>query len=120
MNLKQTMKFPLETPGQKNEGKSAPGRAHLGIFFSPEPKTYREKQTHPSTLGARGGLARPDSVLAWRGAGHACQAGEQVCEQRAPTGSSGHTHAGVGAGGRGRPQPWNGAEPSSLREDEDT
>lgn len=33
MNLKQTMKFPLETPGQKNEGKSAPGRAHLGIFF---------------------------------------------------------------------------------------
>lgn len=33
MNSKQTMKFPLETPGQKNEGKSAPGRAHLGIFF---------------------------------------------------------------------------------------
>lgn len=43
MNLKQTMKFPLETPGQKNEGKSAPGKAHLGIFFFPEPKTHQGK-----------------------------------------------------------------------------
>lgn len=46
MNLKQTMKFPLETPGQKNEGKSAPGRAHLGIFFFLNPKhTGKNKPT---------------------------------------------------------------------------
>lgn len=51
MNLKQTMRFPSETPGQKKmKGKAPGGEAHLeSIFFSPpEPKTYRENK--PSRL----------------------------------------------------------------------
>lgn len=63
MNLRQTMRFPLDTwAGEKIEGKSAPGPAHLVLFcfFLPEPKTYKGKQTHPSTTaGARGGLGAP-------------------------------------------------------------
>lgn len=69
MNLKQTMKFPSETPGQKEMKGKAPQGSSFGEFFS-EPKTHREKQTHPSTLGARGRPARPDSVLEWQQAGH--------------------------------------------------
>ena len=41
----------------------------MGIFFFFLNPKHREKQTHPSTPGARGGLARPDSALDWQGAG---------------------------------------------------
>lgn len=70
MNLKQTMKFPLLTPGQKNEGKIAQGGTHLGIYiFFLNPKHTGKKQTHPSTAAtkcAKGRLARPDSELGWQ------------------------------------------------------
>lgn len=53
MNLKQTMRFPLSTPGQKNEGKIAQGGAHLGIyiFFFLNPKhTGKNKPTRLQRL----------------------------------------------------------------------
>lgn len=59
MNLKQTIKFPLETPGQKKKKGKAPQGELIWGFFFPEPKTHREKQTHPSTLGARDGPGAP-------------------------------------------------------------
>lgn len=68
MNLKQTMKFPLLTPGQKNEGKNCP-RGNLRIYFFLNPKhTGKNKPTHLQQLQnvPKAGLHVLDSELGWQ------------------------------------------------------
>lgn len=126
MNLKQTMKFPLETPGQKKmKGKAPQGELVWGFFFFSEPKTCREnKPTHlQSTPGARGGQLA--SVLCWQRVGHTCVARAHACEQGAATQtcernwkSGAHTCRGGTPSAPPPPRPRKGAELSSLLEDE--
>lgn len=126
MNLKQTMKFPLETPGQKKmKGKAPQGELVWGFFFFFLNPKHAGK-TNPLVYSLHRVPEAASLPQCWAGSesgthvwpGHMHVSRELQHRRVSGTGSPGHTRAGAAPPRPPLPRPRKGAELSSLLEDE--
>lgn len=116
-----------DTWAEKNEGKSAPGGARLGIFFFFLNPKHAGK-TNPLVYSLHRVPEAASLPQCWAGSesgthvwpGHMHVSRELQHRRVSGTGSPGHTRAGAAPPRPPPPRPRKGAELSSLLEDEDS